>query len=91
MRTIAKHFVTKFGEESVGRVVYISWGRKRDMPAVAMYCDNQIVAVGRELKGYAGDIIRIMYTGEHKGEGDYILESDLHGMICKFHEAEFDT
>lgn len=90
MKVLAKQFVDKFGEESVARIISIRWGRKRNMPAVAMYCNDQIIAIGRELEGYVGDIIRVMYTGEHKGEGDYILVSDRHGMICKFPEAEFD-
>ena len=43
---------------------------------------------GKELKGYVGNIIRTMYTGETKYNGDYILTSDLHGMICKFPYGE---
>ena len=51
-------------------------------------CDNVVLAYGKELKGYLGDIIRTMYTGERKGSGDYILESDRHGMICKLPYGE---
>lgn len=46
--------------------------------------DGAILAEGKELKGYMGDIIETKYTGWTYATGDYILWSDRHGMICKF-------
>ena len=48
--------------------------------------DNYFLAKGKELKGYLGDIIYFQYTGEKYLTGDYILNSDRHGMICKWKE-----
>jgi len=54
------------------------------LPKYAAY----IIAVGKELKGYLGDIIRITYDGEAYGTGDYRLVSDRHGVICKWKEVK---
>ncbi len=45
---------------------------------------NYIIAKGKELKGYLGDILYFQYNGEKYGTGDYILNSDRHGMVCKW-------
>lgn len=44
------------------------------------------VCIGKELKGYKNDIIYVTYDGEKHGTGDYTLNSDRHGVICKFKE-----
>ena len=79
MLKLGRQYVNKFGEESVSHV------EKRDNTYVVVReVDGIILAKGKELKGYLGDIIRTMYTGETKSNGNYILESDRHGIICKF-------
>ena len=79
MKKIARHLIDKYGEESVSHVIKIG-----KMYAVIRECDNIILVYGKELKGYCGDIIRTMYTGEKYATGDIILVSDRHGVICKF-------
>ena len=74
----AKEVINKFGEDSLADI--IPYGN-------TFRCvrrDGAIIAEGKELKGYMGDIIRTMYTGWEYGSGDYVLMSDRHGMICKF-------
>lgn len=41
------------------------------------------IVKGKELKGYKDDILYLQYTGE-RYDGDIILMSDLHGMVCKW-------
>ena len=82
MKKIVKERVDRFGEDSVSSVVKIgsTYAVKRDV-------DGLILAIGKELKGYAGDIIRVMYDGWSLEEGrnnPYLLTSDRHGLICKF-------
>ncbi len=79
MLKLKRQKITKFGEESVSHVE-----NRENTYMVVRDCDGVILAKGKELKGYIGDIIRTMYTGETKYDGDYILTSDRHGMICKF-------
>ena len=83
MYRLKREAVNKFGEESVSHVTKIG-----NSYFVIRECDGMVLAHGKELKGYLGDIIRTMYTGETKYNGDYILTSDLHGMICKFPYGE---
>lgn len=78
MFRMKKEKINKFGEESVA---YVS--KLGNTYAVIRESDGMVLAHGKELKGYLGDIIRTMYT-ETKYDGDYILVSDRHGMICKF-------
>lgn len=47
-----------------------------------------LFVVGKELKGYLGDIIYPQYDGERYGTGNYYLESDRHGIICKWKPNE---
>lgn len=73
-----REVINKFGEDSLSEI--IPYGN-------TFRCvrkDGAIIAEGKELKGYMGDIIRTMYTGDTYASGDYILVSDRHGMICKF-------
>lgn len=46
--------------------------------------DWKILVVGKELKGYLGDIIYPQYNGEKYVAGDFQLNSDRHGVICKW-------
>lgn len=48
--------------------------------------DGVILVWGKELKGYIDDIIYPQFTGEKYWTGDFILNSDRHGMICKWKE-----
>jgi len=48
--------------------------------------DGYILVMGKEIKGYVGDIIYLQYADENFASGDYILKSDRHGMICKWKE-----
>jgi len=66
------------------RVIHSDLGNNFLLPKYASYT----VAVGKELKGYLGDIIRITYDGEAYGTGDYRLVSDRHGDICKWREVK---
>lgn len=81
MWKISKKYINKFGEESNASVIKIgnTYAVRRDI-------DGMILAVGKELKGYVGDIIRTMYDGWSVSEGKYlyILQSDRNGVICKF-------
>lgn len=80
MKKLAKKDIYIFGEASFSEVVPY-----KDTYLVIRQCDGRILAIGKELKGYLGDIIRTMYTGYTKDEGDYILWSaDKQHMICKF-------
>ena len=82
MWKIRKEHIDKFGEESVANVVKIG-----NTYAVQREKDNVILAVGKELKGYTGDIVRTMCDGWTPEEGrklPYLLISDRHGLICKF-------
>lgn len=83
MYRLKREVINKFGEESVSHVEKCG-----NTYAVIRDCDGIWLAYGKELKGYIGDIIRTMYTGETKYGGDFILESDRHGMICKFPYGE---
>ena len=78
MKKIAKSCINKFGTNNYCDII------KFRGKYAAVNQEGQILAYGKELKGYLGDIITVMYTGEQFGTGDFILESDLHGMICKF-------
>ncbi len=79
MKKVAKCFIKKFGVNSYAEV-----RKMADTYCVQTIEDNEILAIGKELKGYVGDIITTMYTGEKFGTGDFVLMSDRHGMICKF-------
>jgi hypothetical protein len=83
MLKLKREKINVFGEASVSHVEKM-WNTY----VVIRECDGVILAKGKELKGYVGDIIRTMYTGETKYDGDYILESDRHGMVCKFPYGE---
>lgn len=78
MFKVTKEFINKFGEESLAEIV--PYGNT----FLCVRKDGTVLAKGKELKGYMGDIIRTMYTGWEYASGDYILVSDRHGMICKF-------
>ena len=79
MQKLSKDSIDVFGEKSVASIHYLNQNYicSRDN-------DGIILAIGKELKGYMGDIIRTMYTGGKYATGDYILVSDRHGLICKF-------
>ncbi len=83
MKTLNKCFIDFFGEESVSHVEEMRPGEY----IVRTDKHGYFLAMGKELKGYLGDIIRIMYTGEKYGTGDFILVSDRHGIICKFRDG----
>lgn len=78
MKKLAKSCIHKFGTHNYCDII------KFRGTYAAVDKEGQIIAYGKELKGYLGDIIMVMYTGEQFGTGDFILESDRHGMICKF-------
>lgn len=79
IKKVPKCNITVFGEASVASVY-----KFRTTYVCIRDFDGIVLAWGPELKGYIGDIIRTMYTGEIFATGDFILESDRHGMICKF-------
>lgn len=83
MKKVSRENIDTFGEESVAFVEYIPECRTY---GVVRRKDGFILAFGKELKGYLGDIIRTMYddTTSKSGVYDYVLESDRHGTICKF-------
>ena len=83
MKKLDKNAINIFGEASVSHVEVLP-----HTCVVIRDCDNKVLAEGKKLCGYVGDIIRTMYTGETKYDGDYILVSDRHGMICKFPDCE---
>lgn len=83
MLKLKREEINVFGEASVSHVEKLG-----NTYVVIRECDGVILAKGKELKGYVGDIIRTMYTGETKYDGDYILESDRHGMVCKLPYGE---
>lgn len=81
MKKIEKRLIDQFGENSVASVV-----KKGNTYAIRRDKDGLILATGKELKGYRGDIIRTMYHSFIFSEGKklpYILMSDRHGIICK--------
>lgn len=78
MFKVTKEFINKFGEESLAEIV--PYGNT----FLCVRKDGTVLAKGKELKGYMGDIIQTMYTDWEYASGDYILVSDRHGMICKF-------
>ena len=83
MLRIDKNVINIFGEASISHV--------EELPRTCVIireCDGKVLAEGKELRGYVGDVIRTMYTGETKYSGDYILVSDRHGMICKLPDGE---
>ena len=79
MTKAPKNKINVFGEESIASIVNIGG----TFHAIR-HKDLFFLASGKELKEYLGDIVITMYTGEKYAEGDYILESDRHGIICKF-------
>lgn len=50
--------------------------------------DGMVLVIGKELKGYVGDIIYPQYNGWRHATGDYQLTSDRHGVICKWKDEE---
>lgn len=81
MKKINRKYVTRFGHYSCSDVKKIG-----NTYAVVREDDGMILAIGKELKGYIGDIIYTQYDdskGIHE-DMDYLLKSDLHGLICKF-------
>lgn len=85
MKKINRKYVTRFGHYSYSDVKKIG-----NTYAVVREDDGMILAIGKELKGYIGDIIYTQYDdskGIHDGM-DYLLKSDLHGIICKFKEND---
>lgn len=78
MKKLKMQCVNKFGEDSISHVE-----KQGDTYLIKMDCDGTILAYGKEIKGYFGDVIRVMYPGYTKYDADYyILESDRHGAIC---------
>ena len=88
MEKLSRDEIDVFGEESVAYVGKVKTYSRSYTPRVTLGVirekDNVVLAIGKELNGYVGDIIRTMYTGPRRGEGEYLLMSDRHGMICKF-------
>lgn len=91
MKKVAREFVKKevfSGKYSSGNNSY-EYGyfhvvQYKNMYYVVRNADYQIFAVGKELKGYVGDIIYFQYDGVTYGTGNYYLKSDRHGIICKW-------
>lgn len=81
MKKILRELINKFGEEAICHVGYI---QECNTYGVVRESDGLILAFGKGLKGYIGDIIRVMYDGYNPKNCDYILESDRHGTICKW-------
>ncbi len=81
MKKVSRNMVTVFGADSDSLVVKLG-----ATYAVVRRFDGQILAIGKELKGYVGDIIYTQYDDSHgrSDDMDYILKSDRHGIICKF-------
>ena len=82
MKKINREFIDRFGNDSYCTCLY-------SKPCNTYYIrrdyDGLILAIGKELKGYLGDIIYVGYDGYIRDEkSDYILMSDRHGMICKW-------
>lgn len=50
--------------------------------------DGIVLVMGKELKGYIGDIIYPQYDGYRYATGDYRLTSDRHGLICKWKDEK---
>lgn len=73
-----REVINKFGEDSLSEII------PHGNTFQCVRKDGAVIAEGKELKGYMGDIIRTMYTGWEYASGDYVLMSDRHGMICKF-------
>ena len=65
------------------QVEYSEIGMNYNLPKDSAF----VIVSGKELKGYIGDLMWLSYTGEHYGEGDILLRSDRHGVICKWKEV----
>ena len=85
MKKVSRNMITVFGADSDSFVVQLGITY-----AVVRRFDGQILAIGKELKGYVGDIIYTQYDDidGRKDDMDYILKSDRHGVICKFKSGE---
>lgn len=57
---------------------------EKNMYYVIRDADHMIFVMGKELKGYVGDIIYFQHDGIGYGTGNYYLKSDRHGIICKW-------
>ena len=86
MKTLNKAFISKKLLEE-GEIAHVEQLYDGDY---VVKTDNQgyFLAIGKELNGYIGDTIRLVYVAREKGISDFILMSDRHGMICKLREGK---
>lgn len=86
MKTLNKTFISKKILED-GKIAHVEQLYDDDY---VVKTDNQgyFLAIGKELKGYIGDVIRLVYVARENEKSDFVLMSDRHGMICKLREGK---